>query len=80
MDWISNSTNEELFIALKNIVKRRGISYLDDASEDVGAVSSDYGKAVEENRKITCRTNTNNQLERFENMVDKGDLLLKKKA
>ena len=27
-------TNEELFIALKNIVKRRGISYLDDASED----------------------------------------------
>lgn len=40
-------TNEELFIALKNIVKRRGISYLDDASEDGGTVSSDYGKAVE---------------------------------
>ena len=34
-------TNEELFVALKNIVKRRGISYLDDASEDGGTVSSD---------------------------------------
>ena len=42
-------TTEELFIALKNIVKRRGISYLDDASENGGAVSSD---TVRQLRKI----------------------------
>jgi len=60
-------TNEELFIALKNIVKRRGISYLDDASEDGGTVSSDYGKAVEENRKLLAeQTPSQIQLERFE--------------
>ena len=60
-------TTEELFIALKNIVKRRGISYLDDASEDGGAVSSDYGKAVEENRKLLAeKTPGQIQLERFE--------------
>ena len=60
-------TNEELFIALKNIVKRRGISYLDDASEDGGAVSSDYGKAVEGNRKLLAeQTPGQIQLERFE--------------
>ena len=60
-------TNEELFIALKNIVKRRGISYLDDASEDGGTVSSDYGKAVEENRKLLAeKTPGQIQLERFE--------------
>ena len=60
-------TTEELFIALKNIVKRRGISYLDDATEDGGAVSSDYGKAVEENRKLLAeQTPGQIQLERFE--------------
>ena len=60
-------TTEELFIALKNIVKRRGISYLDDASEDGGAVSSDYGKAVEENRKLLAeQTPGQIQLDRFE--------------
>ena len=60
-------TNEELFIALKNIVKRRGISYLDDASEDGGTVSSDYGKAVEENRKLLAeQTPGQIQLDRFE--------------
>ena len=60
-------TNEELFIALKNIVKRRGISYLDDASEDGGAVSSDYGKAVEENRKLLAQQTPGQiQLDRFE--------------
>ena len=59
-------TTEELFIALKNIVKRRGISYLDDASEDGGVVSSDYGKAVEENRKLLAeQTPGQIQLERF---------------
>ena len=60
-------TTEELFIALKNIIKRRGISYLDDASEDGGTVSSDYGKAVEENRKLLAeQTPGQIQLERFE--------------
>ena len=60
-------TNEELFIALKNIVKRRGISYLDDASEDGSTVSSDYGKAVEENRKLLSeQTPGQIQLDRFE--------------
>ena len=60
-------TTEELFIALKNIIKRRGISYLDDASEDGGTVSSDYGKAVEENRKLLSeQTPGQIQLERFE--------------
>ena len=60
-------TNEELFIALKNIIKRRGISYLDDASEDGGTVSSDYGKAVEENRKLLAeQTPGQIQLDRFE--------------
>ena len=60
-------TTEELFIALKNIIKRRGISYLDDASEDGGTVSSDYGKAVEENRKsLSEQTPGQIQLERFE--------------
>ena len=60
-------TNEELFIALKNIVKRRGISYLDDASEDGSTVSSDYGKAVEENRKLLAQQTPGQiQLDRFE--------------
>lgn len=60
-------TTEELFIALKNIIKRRGISYLDDASEDGVTVSSDYGKAVEENRKLLSeQTPGQIQLERFE--------------
>lgn len=44
-------SNEELFAILKNIAKRRGISYLDDAEDDsVG--SSDYAKAIDENRKL----------------------------
>ena len=60
-------TNEELFLALKNIVKRRGISYLDDASEDGSPVSSDYGKAVEENRKLLAQQTPGQiQLDRFE--------------
>lgn len=60
-------SNEELFIALKNIVKRRGISYLDDASDDGESPSSDYGKAVGENRKLLeNQTPGQIQLERFE--------------
>ncbi|MBZ2072524.1 type II CRISPR RNA-guided endonuclease Cas9 [Streptococcus sanguinis] len=64
---IEKLTNEELFIALKNIVKRRGISYLDDANEDGESSSSEYGKAVEENRKLLAdKTPGQIQLERFE--------------
>ncbi len=64
---IEKLTNEELFIALKNIVKRRGISYLDDANEDGDSSSSEYGKAVEENRKLLAdKTPGQIQLERFE--------------
>lgn len=60
-------TNEELFVSLKNMVKRRGISYLDDASEDGGVVLSEYGKAVEENRKLLAeQTPGQIQLDRFE--------------
>ena len=60
-------TNEELFVSLKNMVKRRGISYLDDASEDGGVASSEYGKAVEENRKLLAeQTPGQIQLDRFE--------------
>ena len=64
---IEKLTNEELFIALKNIVKRRGISYLDDANEDGESSSSEYGKAVDENRKLLAdKTPGQIQLERFE--------------
>lgn len=64
---IEKLTNEELFIALKNIVKRRGISYLDDANEDGESSSSEYGKAIEENRKLLAdKTPGQIQLERFE--------------
>ena len=75
-------TTEELFIALKNIVKRRGISYLDDASEDGGAVSSDYGKAVEENRKLLAeQTPGQIQLERFEKYGQvRGDFTVEEKG
>ena len=75
-------TNEELFIALKNIVKRRGISYLDDASEDGGAASSDYGKAVEENRKLLAeQTPGQIQLERFEKYGQvRGDFTVEEKG
>ena len=68
VDGLDNPlTNEELFISLKNMVKRRGISYLDDASEDGGVVSSEYGKAVEENRKLLAeQTPGQIQLGRFE--------------
>ena len=60
-------TNEELFISLKNMVKRRGISYLDDASEDGSVASSEYSKAVEENRKLLAeQTPGQIQLDRFE--------------
>lgn len=44
-------TFEELYVALKNINKRRGISYLDDAEDDSGSGSA-YKAAVELNQKL----------------------------
>lgn len=44
-------TVEELFVALRHLVKRRGISYLDDLeSESIG--SSEYAKSIEYNRNL----------------------------
>lgn len=60
-------TNEELFAALKNIVKRRGISYLDDAEDEQTAGSSAYAKAVDLNRQLLqSKTPGEIQLERFQ--------------
>lgn len=60
-------SNEELFIALRTIVKRRGISYLDDAEEDGAGSSSDYGKAVQLNKSLLKdKTPGQIQLERLE--------------
>jgi CRISPR-associated endonuclease Csn1 len=60
-------TVEELYISLKNILKRRGISYLDDAESDSEAGRSDYAKAVEYNRQLLAsKTPGEIQLERLE--------------
>ncbi|HFH9938760.1 TPA: type II CRISPR RNA-guided endonuclease Cas9 [Streptococcus suis] len=60
-------TVEELYISIKNIMKRRGISYLDDAESDNEAGRSDYAKAIERNRQLlTCKTPGEIQLERLE--------------
>lgn len=60
-------TVEELYISLKNILKRRGISYLDDAESDSEAGRSDYAKAVEHNRQLLAsKTPGEIQLERLE--------------
>ena len=59
----------ELFVALKSMVKHRGISYLDDAiDEDNAATSgSDYKKAIEINaRELKNKTPGEIQLERLE--------------
>lgn len=45
-------TNEELFIALRNLVKHRGISYLDEAEADGGNSSSEYKEAIQRNEKL----------------------------
>ena len=45
-------SNEELFAALKNISKHRGISYLDDAEGESSLNESDYSKAIDENQKL----------------------------
>ncbi|MDO4666301.1 MAG: type II CRISPR RNA-guided endonuclease Cas9 [Streptococcus sp.] len=58
-------SNEELFIALKNIIKHRGVSYLDDAIDDE-VPSSEYRKSIDENRKLLIeKTPGQIQLERF---------------
>lgn len=45
-------SNEELLIALRTIVKRRGISYLDDAEDDGAGSGSDYSKAIQLNQSL----------------------------
>jgi CRISPR-associated protein, csn1 family len=60
-------SNEELFIALKNMVKHRGISYLDDASDDGNSSVGDYAQIVKENSKqLETKTPGQIQLERYE--------------
>ena len=60
-------SNEELFIALKNMVKHRGISYLDDASDDGNSSVGDYAQIVKENSKqLETKTPGQIQLERYQ--------------
>ncbi|WP_455439033.1 type II CRISPR RNA-guided endonuclease Cas9 [Streptococcus salivarius] len=60
-------SNEELFIALKNMVKHRGISYLDDASDDGNSSVGDYAQIVKENSKqLEIKTPGQIQLERYQ--------------
>lgn len=60
-------SNEELFIALKNMVKHRGISYLDDASDDGNSSVGDYAQIVKENSKqLETKTPGKIQLERYQ--------------
>ena len=60
-------SNEELFIALKNMVKHRGISYLDVASDDGNSSVGDYAQIVKENSKqLETKTPGQIQLERYQ--------------
>ena len=60
-------SNEELFIALKNMVKHRGISYLDDASDDGNSLVGDYAQIVKENsEQLETKTPGQIQLERYQ--------------
>lgn len=60
-------SNEELFITLKNMVKHRGISYLDDASDDGNSSVGDYAQIVKENSKqLETKTPGQIQLERYQ--------------
>lgn len=64
---IDELSNEELFIALKNMVKHRGISYLDDASDDGNSSVGDYAQIVKENSKqLETKTPGQIQLERYQ--------------
>lgn len=55
-------SEEELFVCLKNIVKRRGISYLDDAEEDSNTGKTDYAKSVSANKEL-LKTKTPGQIQ-----------------
>lgn len=64
---IDELSNEEMFIALKNMVKHRGISYLDDASDDGNSSVGDYAQIVKENSKqLETKTPGQIQLERYQ--------------
>ena len=71
-------SNEELFIALKNMVKHRGISYLDDASDDGNSSVGDYAQIVKENSKqLETKTPGQIQLERYQKYVQlRGDFTI----
>ena len=73
-------SNEELFIALKNMVKHRGISYLDDASDDGNSSVGDYAQIVKENSKqIETKTPGQIQLERYQTYGQlRGDFTVEK--
>lgn len=64
---IDELSNEEMFIALKNMVKHRGISYLDDASDDGNSSVGVYAQIVKENSKqLETKTPGQIQLERYQ--------------
>lgn len=44
-------TEEEIYAVLKNALLHRGISYLDDASDDIGTGSSDYARGIQINQQ-----------------------------
>lgn len=73
-------SNEELFIALKNMVKHRGISYLDDASDDGNSSVGDYAQIVKENSKqLETKTPGQIQLERYQKYGQlRGDFTVEK--
>ena len=73
-------SNEELFIALKNMVKHRGISYLDDASDDGNSSVGDYAQIVKENSKqLETKTPGQIQLERYQTYGQlRGDFTVEK--
>lgn len=57
-------SNEELFAVLRNIIKHRGISYLDDAEDD--STGTDYAKSVLANKELLkSKTPGQIQLERL---------------
>ena len=77
---IDELSNEEMFIALKNMVKHRGISYLDDASDDGNSSVGDYAQIVKENSKqLETKTPGQIQLERYQTYGQlRGDFTVEK--
>lgn len=45
-------SNEELFVALRSLVKHRGISYMDEAEEGGGSSTSDYKESIKRNEDL----------------------------